>query len=158
MPCILRANWRLMHWNMLHSSNCSHLSIFQLFKSWIWFVSDGGNIGGRHNVYYQLISTVADPHNVTVSCVELHCLSGRSWTRRAAVGKKRHWDPARIQTWVLWIPVRCSYQLSHWNSSIGAARGRWHLSIDTVQFSGWISLRLGKLHVMSTKIFWAATS
>ena len=27
-------------------------------------------------------------------------------------GERRHWDPARIQTWVLWIPVRCSYQLA----------------------------------------------
>ena len=31
-------------------------------------------------------------------------------------GKKRHWDPARIQTGVFWIPVRYSYQLRHWNS------------------------------------------
>ena len=25
-------------------------------------------------------------------------------------GEKRHWDPARIRIWVLWSPVRCSYQ------------------------------------------------
>ena len=25
--------------------------------------------------------------------------------------KKRHWDPARIWTWVFWMLVRCSYQL-----------------------------------------------
>ena len=35
----------------------------------------------------------------------------------------------------------CSYQLSHWSSGIGA-EDRWHLSIDTVRFSGWIFLRL----------------
>ena len=32
-----------------------------------------------------------------------------------------------IWTWVLWILVRCSYQLNHWSSSIGA-KDRWHLS------------------------------
>ena len=33
---------------------------------------------------------------------------------------KGHWDPARIRIWVLWILVRCSYQLRHWRSGIGA--------------------------------------
>ena len=40
--------------------------------------------------------------------------------------KKRHWDPARIWTWVFWMPVRCSYQLSHWSSGIGAEDG-WYI-------------------------------
>ena len=54
--------------------------------------------------------------------------------------------------------VRCSYQLSHWSSGIGA-QDRWHLSIDTVRFSGWISLRLGKLCMISTEVLChAATS
>ena len=72
-------------------------------------------------------------------------------------GKRRHWDPARIQTWVLWIPVRCSYQLSHWSSGI-RAEDRWHLSIDTIWFSGWIPLRLGELCRISTEVLCAATS
>ena len=46
------------------------------------------------------------------------------------MAKKRHWDPARIWTWVFWMPVRCSYQLSHWSSGIGA-EDRWYISIDT---------------------------
>ena len=46
--------------------------------------------------------------------------------------------------------------MSYWSSAIGA-EDRWHLSIDTVQFSGWISLRLGKLCI-STKVLCAATS
>ena len=45
-------------------------------------------------------------------------------------GEKRHWDPARIRTWVFWILVRCSYQLSHWSSGIGA-EDRWCLSIES---------------------------
>ena len=45
--------------------------------------------------------------------------------------------------------VRCSYQLSRWSSDIGAD-GRWHLSIDTVWFLGWISLRLGKVGIYLT--------
>ena len=35
------------------------------------------------------------------------------------------------------MSVRCSYQLSHWSSGIGA-EDRWY--IDTAHFSGWISL------------------
>ena len=42
------------------------------------------------------------------------------------------------QMWFFWTLVRCSYQLSHWSSSIGA-EDRWHLSIDTIWFLGWIS-------------------
>ena len=57
-------------------------------------------------------------------------------------GEKRHWDPARIRTWVLWILVRCSYQLSHWSSGIGAD-DRWYLSIDTTRTLGWISQSVG---------------
>ena len=38
------------------------------------------------------------------------------------------------------------------------AEDRWHLSIDTVQFSGWISLRLGELCRISTEVVCAATS
>ena len=41
--------------------------------------------------------------------------------------------------------------MSYWSSGIGA-EDRWHLSIDTVRFSGWISLRLGKLCMISTKV------
>ena len=55
--------------------------------------------------------------------------------------EKRHWDPARIWTWVFWILVRCSCQLSHWSSGIGA-EDRWYLSIDTFRISGWISQAL----------------
>ena len=55
------------------------------------------------------------------------------------VAKKRH--PARIWTWVLWMLVRCSYQLSHWRSEI-EAEDRLYISINTVQFSGWISFGL----------------
>ena len=33
-------------------------------------------------------------------------------------GKERHCDPARIRTWVIWIPPRCCYKLSHWSSCI----------------------------------------
>ena len=40
------------------------------------------------------------------------------------------WDPASIQTCLFWIPVRCSYQLSHWSSGI-AAEGIRYISIDT---------------------------
>ena len=39
--------------------------------------------------------------------------------------------------------------MSYWSSGIGA-EDRWHLSIDTVRFSGWISLRLGELCRIST--------
>ena len=45
----------------------------------------------------------------------------------------------------------------HWSSGIGA-EDRWHLSIDTVRFSGWISLRLGELCMISTEVLCAATS
>ena len=38
------------------------------------------------------------------------------------------------------MPVRCSYQLSHWSSGIAVEDG-WYISIDTAQFAGWISLR-----------------
>ena len=38
------------------------------------------------------------------------------------------------------------------------AEDRWHLSIDTVRFSGWISLRLGELCMISTEVLCAATS
>ena len=48
---------------------------------------------------------------------------------------EKDWDPARIWTWVL---VKSSYQLSHWISGIWA-EDRWYISIDTAQFSGWIS-------------------
>ena len=41
--------------------------------------------------------------------------------------------------------------MSYWSSGI-RAEDRWHLSIDTVRFSGWISLRLGKLCMISTKV------
>ena len=41
--------------------------------------------------------------------------------------------------------------MSYWSSGIGA-EDRWHLSIDTVRFSGWISLRLGELCMISTKL------
>ena len=34
---------------------------------------------------------------------------------------------------------------------------RWHLSIDTARVTGWISLRLGKLCMMNTEVFCAAT-
>ena len=47
--------------------------------------------------------------------------------------------------------------MSYWSSGIGA-EDRWHLSIDTVRFSGWISLRLGELCRISTKVLYAATS
>ena len=47
--------------------------------------------------------------------------------------------------------------MSYWSSGIGA-EDRWHLSIDTVRFSGWISLRLGELCMISTKVLCAATS
>ena len=47
--------------------------------------------------------------------------------------------------------------MSYWSSGIGA-EDRWHLSIDTVQFSGWISLRLGELCRISTEVVCAATS
>ena len=47
--------------------------------------------------------------------------------------------------------------MSYWSSGIGA-EDRGHLSIDTVQFSGWISLRLGELCRISTEVFCAATS
>ena len=40
---------------------------------------------------------------------------------------------------VFWIPVRRSYQVGHWSSGIWV-EDKWHLSISTVQFSGWISL------------------
>ena len=38
--------------------------------------------------------------------------------------------------------VRCSYQLSHWSSGIGA-KDRWYLSIGTFQISGWITQSVG---------------
>ena len=42
--------------------------------------------------------------------------------------------------------------MSYWSSGIGA-EDRWHLSIDTDRFSGWISLRLGdKCHLSSAPI------
>ena len=47
--------------------------------------------------------------------------------------------------------------MSYWSSGIGA-EDRWHLSIDTVRFSGWISLRLGELCMISTEVLCAATS
>ena len=53
--------------------------------------------------------------------------------------EKRHWDPAGIWTWVFWMPVRCSYQLSHWSSACHWSRSRID-SIYRVQFTGWISL------------------
>ena len=43
-------------------------------------------------------------------------------------GEKRPWDPARIWTWVFWMPVRCTYQLSHWSFGIGGYI-HWHSSI-----------------------------
>ena len=52
---------------------------------------------------------------------------------------EKDWDPARIWIWVFWMPVKCFYQLSHWISGIWAEDG-WYISIDPVQFSGWISL------------------
>ena len=48
------------------------------------------------------------------------------------MAKRRHWDPARIRTWVFWMLVRCSYQLSHWSSGIGA-EDRWCLSMVTLK-------------------------
>ena len=69
------------------------------------------------------------------------------------VGEKRQWDPARIRTWVFWILVRCSYQLSHWSSGIGA-EDRWYLSIDAFRISGWISQSVGfTLHWWVPKYF-----
>ena len=56
--------------------------------------------------------------------------------------KKRHWDPAKIWTWVFRMPVRGSYQLSHWSSGIGA-EDRRYISIDTAQLSDWISCGVG---------------
>ena len=47
--------------------------------------------------------------------------------------------------------------MSYWSSGIGA-EDRWHLSIDTVRFSGWISLKLGELYMISTEVLCAATS
>ena len=47
--------------------------------------------------------------------------------------------------------------MSYWSSGIGA-EDRWYLSIDTVRFSGWISLRLGKLCMISTKLLCAVIS
>ena len=47
--------------------------------------------------------------------------------------------------------------MSYWSSGIGA-EDRWHLSIDTDQFSGWISLRLGELCRIGTKVLCAPTS
>ena len=38
------------------------------------------------------------------------------------------WDPARIWTWVFWMPVRWSYQLTHWSSGI-EAEDRWYVYI-----------------------------
>ena len=34
--------------------------------------------------------------------------------------KRRHYDLAMIQTLIIWTLVRCSYQLSHWDSGIEA--------------------------------------
>ena len=47
--------------------------------------------------------------------------------------------------------------MSYWSSGIGA-EDRWHLSIDTVRFSGWISLRLGELCRITTEVLCAGTS
>ena len=47
--------------------------------------------------------------------------------------------------------------MSYWSSGFGA-EDRWHLSIDTVRFSGWISLRLGELCMISTELLCATTS
>ena len=53
-------------------------------------------------------------------------------------------------------PVRCSYQLSH-QSSCSGAEGRWYISIDTVQLTGWIFfwltwLAMDKYHLLSVPI------
>ena len=47
--------------------------------------------------------------------------------------------------------------MTYWNSGIGA-EDRWDLSIDTLRFSGWISLRLEELCMISTEVLCAATS
>ena len=47
--------------------------------------------------------------------------------------------------------------MSHWSSGIGA-QDRWHLSKDTAPVSGWISLRLGELCMISTEVLCAAAS
>ena len=47
--------------------------------------------------------------------------------------------------------------MSYWSSGIGA-EDRCHLFIDTVRFSGWISLRLGELYMISTEVLCAANS
>ena len=45
--------------------------------------------------------------------------------------------------------------MSYWSSGI-EVEDRWHLSLDTVRFSGWISLRLGELCRITTKVLCAA--
>ena len=37
-----------------------------------------------------------------------------SWQRRENRDQASTWD------WIFWMPVKCSYQLSHWSSGIGA--------------------------------------
>ena len=41
--------------------------------------------------------------------------------------------------------------MSYWSSGIGA-EDRWDLSIDTVRFSGWISVRIEELCMISTEV------
>ena len=48
------------------------------------------------------------------------------------------------------MPVRCSYQLSHWSSGIGT-EDRWYISIDTAKFSGWIFLVQALLCMVSAE-------
>ena len=47
--------------------------------------------------------------------------------------------------------------MSYWSSGI-EVEDRWHLSLDTVRFSGWISLRLGELCRITTKVLCAGTN
>ena len=74
---------------------------------------------------------------------QLQCPAANYIVTILLLGEKRHSDPARIWTWVLWILFRCSYQ---W--AIGALALE-QLMADTVWFSGWISLRLGELCMIS---------
>ena len=73
---------------------------------------------------------------------------GRVWTsnrtakwNKNAEGKKLIWDPARIQTLAF---VRCSNQLSHWSSGIGAMEDG--IFKGTVWFLGWISVTECTVH------------
>ena len=83
-------------------------------------------------MFYQEFMSTAD---------KLLILFSRPVTRGQRLGniaptlvEGRHWDPARIWTWVFWTLVRGSYQLNHWSSGIGA-KDRWYLTIDTVWLS-----------------------